>query len=123
MTGRGMGFCAGYSVPGFESAPANTAGMYRPAGRGLGPAWGRPGAGGRGRGFRNKYFRTGLPGWQRAAGAGIPGYSGAAVQPEPRTAEEEKEMLRNEAEYLERELQAIKERMNKLGKEEGETNG
>jgi len=43
MSGRGMGFCAGYQAPGY-------------AGTGFGWRCG----GGRGRGFRNMYYASGL---------------------------------------------------------------
>jgi hypothetical protein len=44
-TGRGMGYCSGYNVPGYVI---------------------RPGFGMR-RGCRNMYYATGIPGWGRAA--------------------------------------------------------
>ena len=53
MTGRAMGYCAGYSVPGYM----NQAG-FGFSGRGFGFA-------GRGRGHRNMFYATGLPGWMR----------------------------------------------------------
>ena len=58
MTGRGAGYCAGYPVPGY---------MNPVGGRGYG-GWGR---GGGGRGRRNRFYATGLTGWQRA-GMGWP---------------------------------------------------
>ena len=51
MTGRGMGVCAGYDRPGFANA--------RP-GYGLGMGYR-----GGGRGWRNMYYATGMPGWAR----------------------------------------------------------
>ena len=55
MTGRAAGYCAGYSVPGFMNpVPGQGAGL----GRGV---WGR------GRGYRNWYYATGLPYWARTA--------------------------------------------------------
>jgi hypothetical protein len=58
MTGRGTGWCAGYERPGFAtSTPGRGAGLgYRCGGRG----------------WRNMYHATGLPGWARA-GAVPPG--------------------------------------------------
>lgn len=53
MTGRGMGYCAGYEQPGF----ANPGPGF--PGRGAGRGWG-------GRGFRNQVSATGLTGRQRA---------------------------------------------------------
>src|SRR5690554_2441714 len=63
MTGRGAGYCAGYSVPGY---------MNPWGGRGVG--WGR--GGGRGRGWRNRYYATGAPGW-----AGYGAWPGAGAVP------------------------------------------
>ena len=57
MTGRAAGFCAGYNVPGY---------MNSVAGRGFGMGFGRGrGFGGGGRGFRNRFYATGQPGWMR----------------------------------------------------------
>lgn len=53
MTGRGAGWCAGYERPGFAASTP---------GRGLGLGY----RGGGGRGWRNMYYATGLPGWARA---------------------------------------------------------
>ena len=54
LTGRGMGRCAGYPTGGYASVP----------GRGGGYGFfGRRGGGGRG--WRNRYYETGLPRWQR----------------------------------------------------------
>ncbi len=51
QTGRGGGYCAGYDAPGY-AAPT--------PGRGR-----RIGFGGGGRGWRNRYYATGLPRWAR----------------------------------------------------------
>ena len=50
MTGRAAGYCAGYPVPGYMNPIPGF-------GRGLGR--------GGGRGWRNMYYATGLPGWMR----------------------------------------------------------
>lgn len=50
MTGRKLGFCAGYDQPGYMNQPGRS-----------GTGQGR---GGR-RGFRFMYYKTGLPGWKR----------------------------------------------------------
>ncbi len=114
MTGRAAGYCAGYSVPGY-----------------MNPAGGRGGFGGRGPGFgggggrRNGYYATGLPGWARAA-QGIPawggyraGYApGAPVgAPDP---EQEKEVLRRQAEDLQQSLDDINERIEQIDKSSSE---
>lgn len=63
MSGRALGYCAGYEIPGFSNP-----------GFGRGYGFGR-GRGGGGRGWRNQFYATGLTAWQRAAGVG------AAVAP------------------------------------------
>jgi len=113
MTGRAAGYCAGYPVPGF----ANPVG-----GRGFG-MWG----GGRGR--RNRFYATGLTGWQRA-GMGVPAYGGyaapgagyaapyAAPYGAPAvTGQQELDMLKGQAEYFEDALDGIKKRLEELQKE------
>jgi len=50
LTGRGLGECAGYRGSGYAF------------GRGYGGGYGFRGRGG-GRGWRNRYYETGLPGW------------------------------------------------------------
>ena len=66
MTGRGAGYCAGYSTPGY---------MNPMPGRGFGQGGGFYGRGG-GRGRRNRYYATGLPGWTRVS-MGMPAFNGA----------------------------------------------
>jgi len=112
-TGRGAGYCAGYAVPGYMN-PAPGGGFW---GRG-GGVYGR-GRGG-GRGWRNQYYATGMPGWQRAAygypAYGYPAYGGAYPYPPEPTAEEEKDMLKGEAEALKQELEDIQNRISTLEK-------
>jgi len=109
-TGRAAGYCAGYGVPGYMN-PVPGGGSWG-AGRGyFGYGRGRGG----GRGWRNWYYATGMPGWQRA-GYGYPAYGGSYPYPAEPTAEEEKEMLKNEAEALKGELEDIQERINALEK-------
>ena len=109
MTGRGAGFCAGYSVPGY----ANPVG-----GRGMGMGWGR------GRGFGRGF------GWGRA-GYGFPVY-GSAVNPyayggtvnpyayggvpfAPTVApQQELDGLKGQAEYFEDALDGINKRIEEL---------
>ena len=102
MTGRGAGYCAGYGAPGYANPIA---------GRG----WG---FGGGGWGRRNWYYATGLTGWQRAslgyrvAGPFVPytaGYYGA-----PYTKEQELEVLKGQAEYMEDALEGIQKRIEEL---------
>ncbi len=70
MTGRGAGYCAGGRAPGFVT-------------RALGGFFGR-GRGG-GRGWRNMFFATGLPGWARV-GLGAVGAAAAASAAAPSAA-------------------------------------
>ena len=96
MTGRGAGYCGGVGEPGFMN----------PAGLG----------GGRGR--RNWFYATGLPGWTRA-GMGVPAWSAgrspcaAPVSP-AMPAEAEVDALKAQAGYLEHTLQALQQRIQKL---------
>ncbi len=104
MTGRAAGFCAGYSVPGY-----------------MNPVWGRgAGFGGRGwfgrgggRGFRNRFFATGLTGWQRA-GMGW-GYS-QPFGPVEMSSEQETAFLRDHVKSLEEEMKRAQERLAELEK-------
>ena len=98
MTGRAAGLCAGYPTPGY---------MNPVGGRGY---WGRGRDGGRGR--RNWFYATGLPGWQRA-GSGMPAYGGAPFAP-GLTAQQEQEGLKDQAEYLEDALDGVKKRIEEL---------
>ena len=71
MTGRGAGYCAGYPVPGYM----NPAGGF---GRGFGVS---PGGGGRGRGYRNMFYATGMPGWARWGAYPMGAYPAAPAGP------------------------------------------
>lgn len=101
MTGRAAGYCAGYSAPGFSNA-----------GRGMG--YGRFGGGGRGggRGRRNRYYETGHP--FRARGPQVRpggGYYGYQQETSP---DNEISFLKNQAEFMEKEMSAINERIREL---------
>jgi len=98
MSGRGMGFCAGYVMPGRAGFFGGRGGIGR--GRGMGG----------GRGHRNRFFATGLTGWQRAA-AFAP-----ASAPAP-TREEEVDLLRSQAEYVKVALEDIRKRIDELEKD------
>jgi hypothetical protein len=107
MTGRAAGYCAGYSVPGYANPAFGRGGGF---GRGSGRF-----GGGRGRGFRHMYWATGLPGWARY-NAGYPGWGGA-VNPnisQNITPEQEAETLKNQAHYLQEDLNAINQRIQEL---------
>jgi hypothetical protein len=98
MTGRGAGYCAGNTTPGYAS------GFGFGAGRGFGSGFGAGrgfGSGfGAGRGYRNRFFATGVPGWAATAAP-------AAV--------DEKAFLKNQSDFLENQLQQIKKRITELG--------
>lgn len=139
MTGRGAGYCAGYPVPGFMNP---TPGMGF-GGGGFGRGFGR-GFGGGGRGRRNWFYATGMPGYARAAagmpawggvGGGVPqgaygvapaayGVPGTAYGVPPQmgyvgpqvTKEQELDALKGQTEYLEDALAGIRKRMDELEK-------
>ena len=108
MTGRAAGYCAGYPVPGFANVPG---------GRGFGGGGGR---GGRGR--RNRFYATGLAGWQRAA-AGMPALGGNQFAAAPQTGldaapgvsrEQELDLLKRRAEGFASALDEMKKRIAEL---------
>lgn len=88
MTGGGRGYCA-----------------VNLSGKGVSPGAGRRffGRGG-GRGYRNCFYATGLPGWMRAQESMPFGF----------TKDEELAMLKNQAAYLKDELNAIETRARAL---------
>ena len=97
MTGRAAGFCAGYPVPGYANPVGGRGFWGRGRGRGGGGGWGR----------RNWYYATGLPFWARTA-------PGAFAAP---NAEQERESLRQQSQYLQESLDAINRRIGELEKE------
>ena len=104
MTGRGAGYCAGYAVPGTMN-PAPSRGFW---GRGFGRG------GGRGRGWRHWYHATGLPGWARAGWA--PAWGAVPYAPQP-TREQELDLLKGQAEYLEDALEGIRKQIEEVATE------
>lgn len=83
VTGGGRGFCA---YPGGAGKPFfGGSGFY--------------GRGG-GRGWRNQFYATGLPRWQRRA-----------FWNAPAAAEDEKQALKSEVDFLRSRLQALEERL------------
>ena len=97
MTGRGLGYCAGYDSPGYTKGP----------GMGLGRGWG----GGRGLGY----------GRGRGWGYRVPIYA-PVYTPYPSgiipkiTPENQLTMLKQEKEYLESEMNGIKSAMDDISK-------
>lgn len=100
MTGRGMGYCAGYEAPGY-------------AYQALGYGRRRGGRGGAGRGWRHGYHATGLPRWARYDDA--PDWYGPYGP--PMSEEQETDLLTNQADALKRELEAISKRLDELESE------
>jgi len=89
MTGRGAGICARVGMPGYENvAPGRCFGM------------------GYSRGRRNRFYATGMPGWIRFGG-----YDAPNQNPEPGM---ERLSLRNQAEALQSELNAIRKRLSEI---------
>ncbi|OQX82798.1 MAG: hypothetical protein B6D63_07180 [Candidatus Latescibacteria bacterium 4484_7] len=115
MTGRGAGYCAGNSVPGYMN-PYGGRGYYG-YGRGGGFGFGR--GGGFGRGWRNGYWATGLPGWARYPYAA---YGGAYAYPYTgaMTRDQEMDVLKNQAKVLEKDLEDIRKRITELESSEEE---
>lgn len=98
MTGRGAGFCAGFSVPGYANPVAGGRGAYG----GFGNA-------GRGRGMRNQYYATGLTGWQRA---GVPmnvPYPQYQMAPE-----ENLQVLKNQVKFMKEDLERTQALINEM---------
>lgn len=112
MTGRAAGCCAGYAAPGY---------MNPVAGKGyFGLRRGFFGRGG-GRGRRNWYYATGLTGWQRAS-MGIPAYGGAYPYAPEVSPQQEMDTLKNEADFLKKQLEAIQNRIENLEQAQEEGN-
>lgn len=94
MTGRAMGRCTGYPAGGYETAP----------GRG---AWNRFDGFGRrggGRGWRNRFYETGLPLWRRNQQNISTGFSGLS----------ETDSLRRRVEIVADVIEEIAGRINQL---------
>ena len=106
LTGRGAGYCAGMGILGYAT---------QVPGRGLGMGWGR--GWGRGRGWRHQYFATGLPAWARYDwGAPFePVYPAFPAQP---TEEQEAQLLRAQAKWLQGQLEAIARQVEALEAQE-----
>jgi hypothetical protein len=107
-TGRSMGYCSGYDMPGWAN--------WRPTRRFFGRGWAPRGFGrGRGgRGWRHWYYATGLPRWARWSASSAWSYGPVA---EPPSREEEMSALKDEAAWLKEQLDAINRRMDEMGQE------
>lgn len=91
MTGRGMGYCAGYSAPGYVNPSS---------GYGRGMAYGRGRGLGRGMGWRRWAVPAAYP----------PAY------PQSVAPVDEKKMLQEETELLQEELKLLQDRIKELEK-------
>lgn len=98
MTGRGAGFCAGYSTPGFAN-PIRGRGYGFGFGRGMGYGF----RGGRGGGGRRAAPYAGYYGYE-APIAAAPAYT-------PPTQEQELAVLRDQAEFFDKTLAELRERI------------
>lgn len=104
MTGRAMGYCAGYPVPGY---------MNPYPGRFLGRFWC---LGGRGRGYRWWWKLTGLPFWARW---GYPQSYPFHYGLEPEKAKEaEIEFIKAEARNMEKALEEVRKRIEEIERKE-----
>ncbi|MGM0441965.1 MAG: DUF5320 domain-containing protein [Elusimicrobiota bacterium] len=99
MTGRGAGYCAGYSVPGYMN-PVGGRGYY-------GYGAGYRGGGFRGRGFgRRGWYAPVQTAWSGVAPSVPVNYGTYPVQ--------EEDALEQQKEYLEQELKNIEDRLESL---------
>ena len=102
MTRRGAGYCAGFAAPGCAN-PAE--------GRGSGMAGAMlRGAAVGGRGWRTMFRATGLPRWMRGGG-----WTKADGSADP---QREAQALSDRAGFLQRELDAVRERLAELQKDQ-----
>ncbi len=118
-TGRTAGYCAGYGMPGFMNPGYGWErgyGFGRGYGRGRGMGFGRGG----GRGWRHRYYATGVPGWAR----GSFGYGAQFWEAPPPPAEMPAEgdpqaeltELKGQSRHLEDTLDQIRRRIEELEK-------
>ncbi len=99
MTGRALGYCAGFESPGYTRGP----------GMGYGRGWGR------GRGFG--YGRGGGYGWGLGYGYRDPVYPPYPAASLPvSTPENQLTMLKQEKDYLENEMNGIKNALDNISK-------
>ena len=114
MTGRGAGYCAGYSDPGYANPRIGRGRGYgRGYGRGFGRGRGRGPGFGMGRGFEGRRIIAPLP---EDYPYDYPEYYGPGPMPEI-SKDDEKNYLTKLVESLEKELKEIKTRLKELAKE------
>jgi len=110
MTGGGFGFCAVNVNPNIN----RTANYQRAFGKGRGG----------GRGYRNFYYATGLPGYARYS-MGLPAWGNAGYSPyadnpfseQDIDSKQEAEYLKSQSEFLSQQLSNIQERLSELEKQ------
>jgi len=102
MTGCAAGHCVGFAVPGFMNP-----------GVGLRRRGGGRGFGGSGRGWRHRFYATGLPGWMRAGYAPVSGMVPSFAAP---SKADQARVLKQQAELMEASLGEIKQRLAELEK-------
>ncbi len=106
MTGRGAGYCGGFDAPGWSNWGPGRRFYGRGGPRGRGGRWG---------GFRGRSrpYAAGRP--PRARWGSPPAW--AYGVPEPPSREQEIDLLKDEAQWLKEQLDAINQRMESLGQE------
>lgn len=108
-TGRGLGYCSGYSTPGYTKGPGM--GLGRGFGRGQGIGYGRGLAwrrGGGGVGFRGN--------WGVRAPLYEPGVFAQPIYEPAMTPEDQVKMLKQEKEYLESEFKSMTNALEEISK-------
>ena len=109
MTGRAMGYCAGFNVPGFMNP-----------GFGLGMAWRRGWGRGFGRGFRwrarffNPYLYPYPP--QQVIPVINPYATAQPIARQQLTAEDEKSLLEQEKQAIKQEMEILKQELGEIEK-------
>lgn len=108
MTGRGAGYCGGYGVPGYMNPMPGF-------GFGRGGFFGRGGRGG-GRGWRNRFYATGMPGWMHwgAPRWWMPHAGFGPFTYPVMSGEDEMAALREQAAFLNGSLEEITKRISEL---------
>jgi hypothetical protein len=118
-TGRGMGYCGGYDAPGWAN-PGPGRGYYGRGGRGIrGGRWGGYGAGrGDGWRWRDPYYAARSPAVPQWGPPPAVAYGAPYWAPyQPPSQGQKVEMLRDEAEWLKEQLDAINRRMEELSRD------
>ena len=106
MTGRGLGYCAGYPTPG-HMQPGPGLGMGMGRGRGFGR--------GRGRGCQGGFWGMPAYGYPQAAPPPNPAYYGTQPgYPAAPAPEQEAAMLKQQAQNMDAALQEIRKRIEEL---------